>query len=210
MSQLNDVENTLRKELIESHMENGVYFQDPNSTYIDKSVEIASGAKILANCHLTGTTNIEKDCIIGPNSIITDSKIGEGSIVQFSVIDEAEIKGKANIGPYAHLRKGSILDENVKVGAFAETKNSKIGKGSKVPHLAYVGDAELEEDVNFSAGAITVNYDGKEKHKTEIKKNAFVGSDTMLVAPVTIGEGCLLYTSPSPRDLSTSRMPSSA
>jgi bifunctional UDP-N-acetylglucosamine pyrophosphorylase/glucosamine-1-phosphate N-acetyltransferase len=192
MSQLNDVENTLRKELIESHMENGVYFQDPNSTYIDKSVEIASGAKILANCHLTGTTNIEKDCVIGPNSIITDSKIGEGSIVQFSVIDEAEIKGKANIGPYAHLRKGSVLDENVKVGAFAETKNSKIGKGSKVPHLAYVGDAELEEDVNFSAGAITVNYDGKEKHKTEIKKNAFVGSDTMLVAPVTIGEGAMV------------------
>ena len=192
MSQLNDVENTLRKELIESHMENGVYFQDPNSTYIDKSVEIASGSRILANCHLTGKTSIEKDCVIGPNSIINDSKIGEGSVVQFSVIDEAEIKGKATIGPYAHLRKGSILDENVKVGAFAETKNSKIGKGSKVPHLAYVGDAELEENVNFSAGAITVNYDGKEKHKTEIKKNAFVGSDTMLVAPVTIGEGAMV------------------
>ena len=84
------------------------------------------------------------------------------------------------------------MDEDVKVGAFAETKNSTIGKGSKVPHLAYVGDAELEEDVNFSAGAITVNYDGKEKHKTEIKKNAFVGSDAMLVAPVTIGEGAMV------------------
>ena len=192
MSQLNDVENTLRKQLIESHMENGVYFQDPNSTYIDKSVQIEAGAKILANCHLTGKTIIENDCVIGPNSIINDSKIGEGSVIQFSVIDEAVIKSNGMIGPYAHLRKGSTLDENVKVGAFAETKNSKIGKGSKVPHLAYVGDAELEEDVNFSAGAITVNYDGKEKHKTEIKKNAFVGSDTMLVAPVTIGEGAMV------------------
>ena len=97
MSQLNDVENTLRKELIESHMENGVYFQDPNSTYIDKSVEIASGSRILANCHLTGKTSIEKDCVIGPNSIINDSKIGEGSLVQFSVIDEAEIKARQQL-----------------------------------------------------------------------------------------------------------------
>lgn len=192
MSQLNDVENTLRKELIQTHMDNGVYFQDPNSTYLDKTVTIEAGAKILANCHLTGSTNIKKDCVIGPNSIINDSEIGEGSSIQFSVVDEAKIKSNGKIGPYAHLRKGSILDEDVKVGAFAETKNSTIGKGSKVPHLAYVGDAELEEDVNFSAGAITVNYDGKEKHKTEIKKNAFVGSDAMLVAPVTIGEGAMV------------------
>ena len=90
------------------------------------------------------------------------------------------------------MRTGSSLGDNVKVGAFAETNNSKISKDSKVPHLAYVGDAELEEGVNFSAGAITVNYDGKEKHKTEIKKGAFVGSDAMLVAPVTIGEGAMV------------------
>ena len=173
-------------------MENGVYFQDPNSTYIDKSVEIASGAKILANCHLTGTTNIEADCVIGPNAQINDSSIGKNSTVVNSVIDKSTIQDNGNIGPFAHIRPGSELGEGVKVGSFAETKKSKIGKGSKVPHLAYVGDAELEEDVNFSAGAITVNYDGKEKHKTEIKKNAFVGSDTMLVAPVTIGEGAMV------------------
>ena len=192
MSQLNDVENTLRKELIQTHMDNGVYFQDPNSTYLDKTVTIEAGAKILANCHLTGSTNIKKDCVIGPNSIINDSEIGEGSSIQFSVVDEAKIKSNGKIGPYAHLRKGSILDEDVKVGAFAETKNSTIGKGSKVPHLAYVGDAELEEGVNFSAGAITVNYDGKEKHKTDIKDGAFIGSDVMLVAPVTIGEESMI------------------
>ena len=108
MSQLNDVENTLRKELIQTHMDNGVYFQDPNSTYLDKTVTIEAGAKILANCHLTGSTNIKKDCVIGPNSIINDSEIGEGSSIQFSVVDEAEIKSNGKIGPYAHLRKGSI------------------------------------------------------------------------------------------------------
>ena len=192
MSQLNDVEDTLKEKLISSHMENGVYFQDPSTTYIDEKVTIQSGTKIFANCHLTGNTEIQENCEIGPNSLINDSKIGEGSKVLYSVIDGSEIESNGKIGPYAHLRVGSSLGDNVKVGAFAETKNSKISKDSKVPHLAYVGDAELEEGVNFSAGAITVNYDGKEKQKTEIKKGAFVGSDAMLVAPVTIGEGAMI------------------
>ena len=192
MSQLNDVEDTLKEKLITSHMENGVYFQDPSTTYIDETVKIHSGTKIFANCHLTGNTEIQENCEIGPNSLINDSKIGEGSKVLYSVVEGSEIESNGKIGPYAHLRTGSSLGDNVKVGAFAETKNSKISKDSKVPHLAYVGDAELEEGVNFSAGAITVNYDGKEKHKTEIKKDAFVGSDAMLVAPVTIGEGAMV------------------
>ena len=192
MSQLNDVEDTLKAKLISSHMENGVYFQDPSTTYIDETVKIHSGSKIFANCHLTGNTEIKENCDIGPNSLINDSTIGEGSKVLYSVVDGSDIESNGQIGPYAHLRTGSTLGDNVKVGAFAETKNSKISKDSKVPHLAYVGDAELEEGVNFSAGAITVNYDGKEKHKTEIKKGAFVGSDAMLVAPVTIGEGAMV------------------
>jgi len=192
MSQLNDVEDTLKEKLITTHMENGVYFQDPSTTYIDETVTIHSGTKIFANCHLTGETEIQANCEIGPNSLINDSKIGEGSKVLYSVVEGSEIESNGKIGPYAHLRTGSTLGDNVKVGAFAETKNSKISKDSKVPHLAYVGDAELEEGVNFSAGAITVNYDGKEKHKTEIKKGAFVGSDAMLVAPVTIGEGAMV------------------
>jgi len=192
MSQLNDVEDTLKEKLITTHMENGVYFQDPSTTYIDETVTIHSGTKIFANCHLTGETEIQENCEIGPNSLINDSKIGEGSKVLYSVVEGSKIESNGKIGPYAHLRTGSTLGDNVKVGAFAETKNSKISKDSKVPHLAYVGDAELEEGVNFSAGAITVNYDGKEKHKTEIKKGAFVGSDAMLVAPVTIGEGAMV------------------
>ena len=192
MSQLNEVENIMQKKIIEDFMEQGVYFQDPTSTYIDSEVTISSGTKILANTHLTGKTNIEADCVIGPNAQINESNIGKNSTVVNSVIDKSTIQDNGNIGPFAHIRPGSELGEGVKVGSFAETKKSKIGKGSKVPHLAYVGDAELGENVNFSAGAITVNYDGKEKHKTEIKDGAFIGSDVMLVAPVTIGEESMI------------------
>ena len=192
MSQLNEVEDIMQKKLIEDFMKKGVYFQDPATTYIDSEVTISSGAKILANTHLTGKTKIDEECVIGPNAQINDSKIGKNSTVVNSVIDQSTIKENGNIGPFAHIRPGSELGEGVKVGSFAETKNSKIGKGSKVPHLAYVGDAELGENVNFSAGAITVNYDGKEKHKTDIKDRAFIGSDVMLVAPVTIGEESMI------------------
>jgi bifunctional UDP-N-acetylglucosamine pyrophosphorylase/glucosamine-1-phosphate N-acetyltransferase len=192
MSQLNEVEKTLKDELLKSHMDNGVYFQDPNTTFEDEKVIIKQGTKIMANTHLTGNTEIHENCTVGPNTMINESNIGKGSTVLFSVLDEVTIQGTATIGPYAHLRKGSVLEEGVKVGAFAETKNSNIGSGSKIPHLSYVGDANLEENVNFSAGSITVNYDGKNKHKTEIKKGAFIGSDVMLVAPVTVGEGAMI------------------
>ena len=192
MSQLNEVEDIMQKKLIEGFMEQGVYFQDPTSTYIDADVTISSGTKVLANTHLTGSTSIDENCTIGPNAQINDSSIGKNSKVVNSVVDQSTIHENGNIGPFAHIRPGSELGEGVKVGSFAETKKSKIGKGSKVPHLAYVGDAELGENVNFSAGAITVNYDGQEKHKTDIKDGAFIGSDVMLVAPVTIGEESMI------------------
>ena len=192
MSQLNEVEDIMQKKLIEGFMEQGVYFQDPTSTYIDADVTISSGTKVLANTHLTGSTSIDENCTIGPNAQINNSIVGKNSKVVNSVVDQSTIHENGNIGPFAHIRPGSELGEGVKVGSFAETKKSKIGKGSKVPHLAYVGDAELGENVNFSAGAITVNYDGKEKHKTDIKDGAFIGSDVMLVAPVTIGEESMI------------------
>lgn len=192
MSQLNDVEKTLREKLINLHMENGVYFQDTSTAFIDENVIIKAGVRIMANTHLTGTTEIHENCTVGPNTMINDSTIGSDSSIISSVLDGVTVKGHAVIGPYAHLRKGSVLEQDVKVGAFAETKNSNIGEGSKIPHLAYVGDADLEENVNFSAGSITVNYDGKNKHRTDIKKDAFIGSDVMLVAPVTIGEGAMI------------------
>ena len=192
MGQLNEVEDTLQKKIIQDFMEKGVYFQDPRSTYIDESVKIAGGTKIYANSHLQGKTIIEESCEIGPNAQINNSHIGKGSKVVNSVIDEAKIESNGIIGPFAHIRPGSELADNVKVGAFAETKKSKIGKGSKIPHLAYVGDAELGTEVNFSAGAITVNYDGKNKHKTSIQDGAFIGSDVMLVAPITVGKEAMI------------------
>jgi len=192
MSQLNEVEDNLQKKLIQQFMDNGVYFQDPATTYLDESVTIASGSKIFANTHLKGDTSIGENCTIGPNTQISDSKIGSNTTVFNSVVDKSTVQANGSIGPFAHLRPGSELSENVKVGAFAETKNSKIGPGSKVPHLAYVGDAELGENVNFSAGAITVNYDGANKHQTKIEDGAFIGSDVMLVAPVVIGKDAMI------------------
>ena len=192
MDQLHNLEREAREIIINMHVDNGVYFQDSSTAYIDEGVSIGSGTKILANTHLLGGTVIGENCTIGPNTMITDSEIGSGSTVLYSVVSESSTKQDVQVGPYAHLRPGSNLGNNVKVGAFAETKKSNIGDGSKVPHLAYVGDGELEENVNFSAGAITVNYDGENKNKTIIKEGAFIGSDVMLVAPVTIGEGAFI------------------
>ena len=192
MDQLHNLEREAREIVINMHVDNGVYFQDSSTAYIDEGVSIGSGTKILANTHLLGNTVVGENCTIGPNTMITDSEIGSGSKVLYSVVSESSMKQEVQIGPYAHLRPGSNLGNNVKVGAFAETKKSNIGDGSKVPHLAYVGDGEIEDNVNFSAGSITVNYDGENKNKTIIKEGAFIGSDVMLVAPVTIGEGAVI------------------
>ena len=192
MDQLHNLEKEAREHVIKSHADNGVYFQDPSTAYIDESVQIGSGTKILANTHLLGDTTVGENCTIGLNSMITDSEVGSGSTVLYSVISESSTQEEVQVGPYAHLRPGSNLGKKVKVGSFAETKKSNIGDGSKVPHLAYVGDGEVGENVNFSAGSITVNYDGENKHKTTIEDGAFIGSDVMLVAPVTIGEGAYI------------------
>jgi bifunctional UDP-N-acetylglucosamine pyrophosphorylase/glucosamine-1-phosphate N-acetyltransferase len=192
MDQLHNLEREARDSVINKHIANGIYFQDATTAYIDKDVVIGTGTKILANTHLIGKTVIGENCNIGPNTMISDSDIGPSSTVIYSVVTESSMKQEVQIGPYAHLRPGSNLGKNVKVGAFAETKKSNIGDGSKVPHLAYVGDGEIEKNVNFSAGAITVNYDGENKNKTVIKEGAFIGSDVMLVAPITIGEGAFI------------------
>ena len=135
MSQLNEVEDIMQKKLIEGFMEQGVYFQDPTSTYIDADVTISSGTKVLANTHLTGSTSIDENCTIGPNAQINDSSIGKNSKVVNSVVDQSTIHENGNIGPFAHIRPGSELGEGVKVGSFAETKKSKIGKGLSLIHI---------------------------------------------------------------------------
>lgn len=167
----------------------GVTIYDPAATYIEPSVEIADDVEILPGCMITGDTKIGTDCVIGPNCRIEGSVIGRGCEVRESVILQSVIGDNAAIGPYAHMRPESVLENNVKIGNFVETKKSHVGSNSKLPHLTYAGDATIGENVNVGAGTITCNYDGVRKNPTTIKNNAFIGSNSSLVAPVVIGEG---------------------
>lgn len=168
-------------------MKKGVTIVDPKSTFIDKSVEIARDTVILPYTILEGETIIGSGCEIGPYSHINDSTIGDEVVIESSRIKEAVIGDKCTIGPFAYIRPGTVLHKNVKVGDFVEIKKSEIGSGSKIPHLSYVGDAEVGEKVNIGAGTITCNYDGYNKYATVIEDGAFIGSNTNLVAPVKIG-----------------------
>lgn len=168
--------------------ENGASVHDPFSTFIDSEVEIGVDSEILPFTFLKEKTVIGTGCVIGPFSQINDSTVGNNSEVNSSVLNKAIVGENCSVGPMSHLRPGTILKNNSKVGSYSEIKNSVIGENSKVPHLSYMGDAQIEENVNIGAGSITCNYDGRKKYKTHIKKGAFIGSDTMLVAPITIGE----------------------
>src|SRR5690606_32424890 len=138
---------------------------------------------------LRGRTIIGEDCIIGPQAEIADSELANGVTVKHAVLDQAKVGERTAIGPYAYLRPGADIGQDVKVGDFVEIKTSRIGNQSKVPHLSYVGDAEVGERVNIGCGVITANYDGAQKHRTVIKDDAFIGSNSNLIAPVTVGEG---------------------
>ena len=176
----------------EELMLSGVTIVSPEQTYIDNDVEIGQDTIIYPETFLEGDTIIGKDCIIGKGCRIVDSKIGEATEIRDSTILESEIGNKCLIGPYAYLRPGTVLEEGVKIGDFVEIKKSRIGRGSKVPHLSYVGDANLGEGVNIGCGTITCNYDGKNKYPTIINDHAFIGSNTNLVAPVEIGENATI------------------
>lgn len=179
----------IRKKINGKLMAEGVTIYDPSHTYIEASAEINNDTVILPGCMITGKTKIGSDCVIGPNSRIHDSSLGDGVTVRESVILESDVENGVNIGPYAHIRPGTRLRRNSKIGNFVETKKSTIGEGSKVPHLSYVGDATVGSRVNIGAGTITCNYDGKNKNPTHIGDFAFIGTNSSLVAPVRIGEG---------------------
>ncbi|WP_010279398.1 bifunctional UDP-N-acetylglucosamine diphosphorylase/glucosamine-1-phosphate N-acetyltransferase GlmU [Paenibacillus senegalensis] len=189
---LAQAEKELRERITRTHMLNGVTIVDPANTYIEANVTIARDTVILPGCFLRGATHIGEDCVIGPNSDITDSRIGNAVEVKHSVLTEAEVGDRSHIGPYAYLRPGSKLGSEVKVGDFVEIKNSSLGDKSKVSHLSYIGDASVGEDVNIGCGAITVNYDGFRKHRTEIGDFAFIGSNVNLIAPLKIGKGAFV------------------
>lgn len=186
---LAEAETLMRKRIVKQHLIQGVTFIDPAAAYIEAGVKIGSDTIVYPGTVLRGNTVIGQDCIIGPNADITDTVIGDGVTIKHSVLQEASVSDECSVGPYANLRPGSILGKGCKIGDFVELKNATLGEGSKVSHLSYIGDAVVGKDVNIGCGAITVNYDGYNKFKTEIGDNAFIGSNSNLIAPIRIGEG---------------------
>ncbi len=189
---LSEAENLMRQRINREHMLNGVTIIDPASTYIAADVVIGADTTLYPGTVLKGKTVIGEDCLIGPSSEIEDSVIMNGAEVKHSVLNQAQVGARTSVGPFAYLRPGAVLGEEVKVGDFVEIKNASIGDGSKVSHLSYVGDATVGKNVNVGCGAITVNYDGYNKSRTEIGDEAFIGSNVNLVAPVTVGKGAFV------------------
>ncbi|MGH2481800.1 MAG: DapH/DapD/GlmU-related protein, partial [Ktedonobacteraceae bacterium] len=187
--QLAEMEQLLQRRILERHMYAGVTIIDPASTYIWSEVEIGMDTIILPGTSISGSTRIGANCRIGPGTAIDNSTLGDGCIVRQSVLEETTFEESVSIGPFSHCRPGAYLARNVHMGNFGEVKNSYIGSQTDMHHFSYVGDATVGEDVNIGAGTITCNYDGVRKNRTIIGDGAFIGSDTMLVAPVTVGEG---------------------
>ncbi|MFL7813095.1 MAG: bifunctional UDP-N-acetylglucosamine diphosphorylase/glucosamine-1-phosphate N-acetyltransferase GlmU [Anaerolineales bacterium] len=185
---LAEASQILRGRVNRSLMEAGVSLIDPASTYIEPGVKIGQDTVIQPNTYLEGKTVIGNNCLIGPGTRIVDSQVGNGCEIEFSVIEESRLEDGVDIGPFSHLRKGAHLAAGVHVGNFGEIKDSYLGEGTKMGHFSYLGNAQVGKNVNIGAGTITCNYDGKEKHQTVIKDNVFIGSDSMLVAPLEIGE----------------------
>jgi len=183
------VEAEGRRRILERHMLAGVTVVDPASTWVDADVELAADARIEPGTSLRGATAVGSGATVGPLSTVLDSRIGEGASVLHSYLVECEVGEGATVGPFAYLRPDARLAAGAKAGTFVEVKNSRIGEGAKVPHLAYVGDAEVGAGTNLGAGTITANYDGFRKNRTTIGANVRIGVDTMLIAPVQVGDG---------------------
>lgn len=184
---LAEAEQIARRRTLESLMLSGVTIIDPPSTYIDTTVRIAPDTVVRPNTHITGTSVIGAECEIGPDTHIVDSVIGDWCVVRGSWLDEATLEDSVSVGPFARLRPGTHISNNAHIGSFGEIKASRIGSRTAMGHFGYVGDAEIGDDVNIGAGAVTCNFDGQDKHRTVVGDDAFIGSGSMLVAPVEIG-----------------------
>ncbi len=185
------LEALLRRRVNESHMAAGVSLIDPAATYIDVEVRIGRDSVIYPNTFVESGSRIGARCTIGPSTAIARSRVGDGSAVWFAVVEDSKIGKACEVGPFARLRPGSVLEDGAQIGNFVEVKASRIGKRSKAKHLAYIGDAKVGAGVNIGAGTVVVNYDGYEKHPTVIADGARIGSDTMLVAPIRVGKGAV-------------------
>jgi bifunctional UDP-N-acetylglucosamine pyrophosphorylase / glucosamine-1-phosphate N-acetyltransferase len=180
-------EDVVRRRIRERHMLAGVTFHDPGSSLVDADVEIAPDVVIERGTVLEGKTRIGTGTRIGPYAIVRDTQVGERCRVEGSVLEGATLEDDVRIGPYSHLRPGAYLERGVEMGNFGEVKNARLGKGTKMHHFSYIGDAQVGQRVNIGAGTITLNYDGVSKHRTEIGDDAFIGSDSLLRAPIRIG-----------------------
>jgi bifunctional UDP-N-acetylglucosamine pyrophosphorylase/glucosamine-1-phosphate N-acetyltransferase len=192
-AQLAQANAVLRRRKVETLQQSGVTIVDPLTTYVEPEVEVDADTVIHPGCHLRGNTRIGRECEIGPNSYIVDSDIGTGCRVWFSVLEGARVGQDVLIGPFSHLRPGATIEDHVHLGNYAEVKASRVGAGTQMHHFSYVGDADIGERVNIGAGTITVNYDAEArvKNRTVVEDDAAISSDTMLVAPVNVGEGAM-------------------
>lgn len=190
--QLAEAEGIMRQRILDKLMDGGVTIMDPASTFIEKDVEIGQDTIIYPYTWLEGTTKIGTNCRIGPNVRLTNVQVGDAAEMHFTYGHDCQIHNGVVIGPYVHLRPDTVISDKVKIGNFVEVKNSHVGVGSKLPHLSYIGDSDIGSGVNIGCGCITVNYDGKKKHRTVIEDDAFVGCNSNMVAPVTIGAGAYI------------------
>lgn len=190
--QLAEAESVMRVRILNKLMDAGVTIMDPASTFIEGSVKIGRDTVIYPFTWLEGNTEIGEDCEIGPNVRLTNVEVGNGTHLQFVYGHDCKVCDEVTAGPYVHLRPDTVIGNKVKIGNFVEVKNSNVGTGTKLPHLTYIGDSDIGSGVNMGCGCITVNYDGKKKHRTVIEDNAFVGCNTNLVAPVTVKAGCYI------------------
>jgi bifunctional UDP-N-acetylglucosamine pyrophosphorylase/glucosamine-1-phosphate N-acetyltransferase len=186
---LAEAEAALRRRINRRWLEAGVGMQDPSTVYVSLDATVGEGTMILPNTHLEGKTAVGRDCVIGPNTVLRRSAVGDRCRVECSVVEDATLEEDVSVGPFGHLRRGAYLERGVHMGNFGEVKNSRLGAGAKMGHFSYLGDAAVGAGANIGAGTITCNYDGQQKHRTEIGAGAFIGSDSMLVAPVKVGKG---------------------
>ena len=211
--QLAAVAAELRRRINTAWMRSGVWMQDPHRTYVDADVVIEGGARLYADVHLEGATTVAAGAEIGPAVFAVDTTIGPAARVWYSVLRQADVGAGAEVGPYVSLRPGAVLRDNSKAGTFVEIKNSELGEGSKVPHLSYVGDTTIGKGSNIGAGTIVANYDGYQKHRTVIGDGVRVGSDSVLIAPVELGDeswtgaGSIIAKDVEPGALAVTRSP---
>ena len=188
---LASAESILQSRIQSAHLRNGVTLVAPGTTVIEQGVEVGSDTTILPGCLIRAGTVIGSGCEIGPHTVLTGARIGDRCRITSSHITNSEIRSDSDVGPSSHIRDGALIESGVHIGNFAEIKNSRVQPGVRVGHFSYLGDASIGERTNIGAGTVTVNFDGVNKHQTKIGSDVFIGSDTMLIAPISVGDGAM-------------------